>query len=41
MCGFVVRACELATDRSFSAITEMLRAEAHRFALETREASVS
>jgi hypothetical protein len=38
MCGFVVRACELATDRSFSAITEMLRAEALRFALETREA---
>jgi hypothetical protein len=39
MCGFVIRACELASDRSFPAITEMLSAEAYSCALTAGEAS--
>jgi hypothetical protein len=33
MCGFAIRACEFATDRSFSAITEILCAEAQYCAM--------
>jgi|SRR5579859_980524 len=39
MCGFVIRACELASDRSFRGITEMLSAEAYSCALTAGEAS--
>ena len=39
MCGFAIRACELAMDRSLIAITEMLCAEAHCCAMGSGEGS--